>query len=229
MSPRSRFTRARGEGFLWSITLREAIALALIADLIVLAKWVTRIPIHVPGRSGLVWIALLVIGRGLVPKRGAGLIIGLIAGMLATLMALGSEGPFVWTKYAAAGLVIDVMAVLAREDLTRYAVAAIAGAAAHLAKLVAMVLAGLLMQLPLATLAAGLAVSALTHLGFGIVGGLLGALALRQLARVPGLGQRASMAREAADRGRRERPRPVKEGETEVRPSAAVRDPGAQP
>jgi|GEM_PF-276375 len=185
MSRRSSSSDRPGEGFIWSLTLREAIALVLVADLMILGKMLVRIPIHVPGHSGIVWVALMLIGWGLVPKRGAGLLMGLIAGVLATLFGMGSQGILVVVRYAAAGLVLDVMATAFRGNLQNIGVAAIVGACVHLAKLTSMLLVGVIMQLPMTFLAAGLGFSATTHVVFGAIGGVLAALVLRQLRHVP--------------------------------------------
>lgn len=48
-----------------------------------------------------------------------------------------------------------------------------------------------MLRLPLAIIALGLGWSATTHVVFGVAGGLLGALALRELRRVPALDARA--------------------------------------
>jgi hypothetical protein len=72
-------------------------------------------------------------------------------------------------------------------DLTKPWAAALVGAAAHLAKLVTMTVVGLLLGLPVTVMAVGLGLTATTHVVFGVVGGLLGALVLRELRRVPGL------------------------------------------
>jgi hypothetical protein len=182
-------TAPRGDapGFLWSFTLRDLILLALIAALVALGRSLLRLPIHVPGHSGVVWIALLVIGRGMVKKNGAGFLIGLTAGFLVTLLAPGKESVLEWTKYASAGLVLDVTTWTLGGDLRRWWAAALSGAAAHLAKLVTMTLVGLLLRVPTTILVMGLALTATTHVAFGALGGLLGALVLRELDRVPGL------------------------------------------
>jgi hypothetical protein len=50
-----------------------------------------------------------------------------------------------------------------------------------------MTVVGLLLGLPATVMAVGLGLAATTHAVFGAVGGLLGALVLRELRRVPGL------------------------------------------
>ncbi len=180
--------RSSGPRVVWSLTLRDIVLLALVAALITVGTVLVHIPLHVPGKSGIVWIALMVVGRGLVRKPGAGLLVGVVAGVLVTLAGLGSESIFTWTKFASAGLTLDVATWALGGDLTRLWAAALAGAAAHLAKLVAMTVAGLLLGLPLTVVAVGLGLTATTHVLFGAVGGALGAVVLHRLEGVPGLG-----------------------------------------
>lgn len=184
--------RGARAAYVGSLTLRDLILLALIAALCMLAKQVLRIPIHIPGHSGVLWVALFVVARGLVDKRGAGLLLGIVTGLLAMFMGFGAnQGPFEWTKWVAAGTTLDVMAAVLPGDLRSPLKAALVGAAVHLAKLTAMVLVSLMLRLPLAIIALGLGGSATTHVVFGVVGGLLGALALRELRKVPALDARA--------------------------------------
>lgn len=194
MSSPSVSTEARGAraASFGSLTLRDLILLALIAALCMLAKQVLRIPIHIPGHSGVLWVALFVVARGLVDKRGAGLLLGIVTGLLAMFMGFGAnQGPFEWTKWVAAGATLDVMAAVLPGELRSPLKAALVGAAVHLAKLTAMVLVSLMLRLPLAIIALGLGWSATTHVVFGVVGGLLGALALRELRKVPALDAQA--------------------------------------
>jgi len=177
---------------LWSFTLRDLALMSLVAALVAVGTILVHIPMHVPGKSGLVWIALLVVGRGLVDKRGAGLLMGIVAGVLVTFAGLGSESLLTWTKFAAAGLALDGATWAVGGDLTRLWAAALAGAAAHLAKLVAMTLVGLLLGLPLTVVAVGLGLTATTHALFGAIGGVLGALVLRALKKVPEIAGRSS-------------------------------------
>ncbi len=60
----------------------------------------------------------------------------------------------------------------------------------HLGKLAALTLAGLILRVPVALLLLGLGWSATTHVLFGVLGGLLGALALRELRKIPFLERR---------------------------------------
>jgi hypothetical protein len=183
MSSRSPF--ADRTTYLWSLTLRDLLLLVLVADLAMLAKAFLRTPIHVPGHSGLLWISLLVVGRGLVDKPGAGLVLGGVAGAVATFLGMGRAGPFEWTKYFVAGVLLEIMVLVLPGPLTALWKAALVGAVAHLGKLAAMLLVSLALQLPAGFIVLGLGVSTTTHVAFGALGGVIGALLLRELRRVP--------------------------------------------
>lgn len=179
------------QAYVWSLTLRDLLLIALVAALCMLAKQLLRVPINVPGHSGVLWVALFVICRGLVDKRGTGLLLGLVAGLLAQFAGFGHQGPFEWTKWLAAGAILELLTLVVPGDLRGWGKAALVGAGLHLGKLAALTVAGLILRVPLALLLLGLGWSATTHVLFGVFGGLLGALALRQLRRVPFLDAQA--------------------------------------
>jgi hypothetical protein len=181
----SRSPSARRTTYLWSLTLRDLLLLVLVADLAMLAKAFLRTPIHVPGHSGLLWVSLFIVGRGLVDKPGAGLVLGGVAGVVATFLGMGKSGPFEWTKYAAAGALLELLVLFLPGPLTSVWKAAIVGAVAHLGKLAAMLIVALALQLPAGFIVLGLALSATTHVLFGALGGVVGALLLRELRRIP--------------------------------------------
>ena len=177
--------------YIWSLTLRDLLLIAMIAALSMLVKLVLRIPLHVPGHSGVLWVALFVICRGLVDKRGAGILLGFVSGVLAQFMGFGDVGPLEWTKWLAAGIVLELLTVAIPGDLRSFPKAIVVGAALHLGKLAALTLAGVLLQVPFALLFLGLGYSATTHVLFGALGGFLGALGLRELRRIPFLDAQA--------------------------------------
>ena len=156
-----------------------------------LAKQLLRIPVHVPGHSGVLWVALFVICRGLVDKRGTGVLLGVVAGLLAQFMGFGDVGPLEWTKWLAAGIVLEVLTIVIPGDLRSFPKATVVGAALHLGKLAALTLAGVILQVPFALLFLGLGYSATTHVLFGALGGVLGALGLRELRKIPVLDAQA--------------------------------------
>jgi hypothetical protein len=183
MSPSS--VSGSGTRYVWSLTLRDLLVLVFAADLVVLGKGLMRVPLHVPGHSGLLIVCLFVVARGLVDKNGAGTIMGIVAGFLATVFGYGHDGLLEWTKYASMGVALDAATFLVGGRLTNLGVGLVVGALANLAKLGSMILVGVILGLPLTFLALGLGIAALSHAVFGALGGLLAAVLLRQLRRVP--------------------------------------------
>ncbi len=165
-------------------TTQDLVVLALLAALIALSKAVLRVPIHVPGHTGITWMAILVVGRALVRKRWAGTILGLVSGILAVAVVGGREGLLLWLKYLTPGMVMDLAALLSAERLSNPVVGAIAGAVANTAKLVTSLIVSLALGIPTGYLALGLGLSATTHIVFGALGGWLGSTVFRLLQRV---------------------------------------------
>ncbi|MDY0087915.1 MAG: cobalt ABC transporter permease [Coriobacteriia bacterium] len=167
----------------WGLSLRSRIVIALIAAMIVTAKFYLRIPLHVPGHSGIFWMALLLIGVGIVHRPGAGTLIGFLSGLLAIAVLPGREGILIGLKYFAPGLVMDVMWITFAGRFDKAAVAMLAGAAANIAKLSTSYVIGLLAGIPHGYLALGLGVAATSHLVFGALGGWVGSIVVRRLDR----------------------------------------------
>lgn len=163
--------------------LRELVLLSLVAGLLVLSKALFRISIHVPGHTGIFWMALLVIARGIVRRNGAGTLVGVVSGLLAVMLVPGQEGIFTWVKYAAPGIALDLLVIVLPGGLYRPVQAAVMGAFGNLAKLAAGYLLAIALGLPSAFIAAGLGIAAVSHAAFGAAGGALGALLLQRLYR----------------------------------------------
>ncbi len=161
--------------------VREIVLLALLAALIVVTKMVLRMPIRVPGHSGVLWMAALVIGRGLVRRPWAGTVLGFVSGVLAVLFVGGAEGPLLWVKYLAPGVVLDGVDLLIPGGLHDRFIATLAGGIANCAKLLSATVIALLMGLDAGFLVVGLGASALSHAFFGAIGGWLGSFLLKRL------------------------------------------------
>ena len=59
----------------------QLILLALLAALIVVAKIALRLPLQMPGHSGIFWMAIVIVAAGVVPRRGAASLVGLTSGL----------------------------------------------------------------------------------------------------------------------------------------------------
>jgi hypothetical protein len=163
------------------LTTRELAILALFAALVALSKAFLRMPLHVPGHSGITWMAILLVSRALVRRPGAGTLVGLVSGLLAVMIVGGREGLLVWVKYLAPGMVMDIGALLSGERLDRPLVAMTVAAAANAAKLTSSLIVSLVLGIPAGYIALGLGLAATTHVVFGAIGGWLGAFVVRTL------------------------------------------------
>lgn len=161
----------------------ELLVLAMLAALIVASNVALRLPIRMPGHSGLAWMALLVTGRSIVPRPGAAVILGLLSGAVAVFLGVGDKGALdTFVSYTAAGVGVELVALLL--PVPGHPVAgALAGAAGNLTKLGAKTLLELWIGIPTGIVLLGRAFPALTHLVFGLAGGYLGYLVVAALRR----------------------------------------------
>lgn len=161
----------------------ELVLLALLAALIVVAKVALRLPLQLPGHSGVFWMAIVIAAAGIVPKRGAASLVGLSSGILASFLGLGDFGALdTLLSYTAVGLGTDVALALLR-DPENLVVATLAGTLGHFAKFLVKYALGSVAGVPVGFIALGLLRSVLGYVVFGALGGLLGGLTLRALRR----------------------------------------------
>lgn len=161
----------------------QLLLLGMLAALVVVANVALRFPIRMPGHSGVVWMALLVVARAVVPKHGAATVAAGLSGILAALMGIGDKGALdTLLSYAAAGVGVDlVMAVAGSPE--RPSACVVAAAAGNVAKLGVKVLLELWIGIPTGFVLLGRLYPAATHVLFGAAGGCLGFLVVRALRR----------------------------------------------
>jgi hypothetical protein len=157
------------------------ILLALMATLVVVSKIALRLPLRLPGHSGIFWMAIVIVGAGIVPKRGATSLIGITSGILAGFLGLGDFGALnTFLSYASIGIITD-LALIILGNPANIMVSLIAAPIGHLAKFLVKWLFGIITGAPIGFVAAGLAWSAVGYVVWGALGGLLGALTLKAL------------------------------------------------
>jgi hypothetical protein len=162
----------------------QLILLALFSALVVVAKIALRTPLQLPGHSGIFWMAIVVIGTKVVPKTGAGTIIGITSGLLASFLGLGDFGPLdTFLSYAAIGIVADLILLLLGGNSENLVIAILVGIFGHMGKFLVKWLFGLVSGAPLGFVALGLLRSVIGYIVFGAIGGFLGWLTLKALRR----------------------------------------------
>jgi hypothetical protein len=115
----------------------------------------------------------MILGRMLVPRLGAGSLIGVSAAVLG--IPLGLNHPFAYTLglYGGCGLALDLVARIPGFDQRRLVCAVIAGSVAHLVKFSFIILSAVLSPVTRHFLLWGVVKSAVLHLVFGVLAGLL--------------------------------------------------------
>lgn len=159
----------------------QLILLALFAALVVVAKIALRTPIQMPGHSGIFWMAIIIVGAGVVPKFGAASIVGLTSGVLAGFLGMGDFGALnTFLSYTAVGVGTDLALLLLR-DPENVIAAALSASLGHTGKFLVKWVLSAMTGAPAGFVALGLARALIGYVVFGAVGGLLGALTLRGL------------------------------------------------
>ena len=157
--------------------------LALFAALIVVAKIALHLPLQLSGHSGIFWMAIIIVAARVVPKRGAASLVGLTSGIMAAFLGLGDLGALnTLISYAMAGVGADLALLLLR-DPENIACAVLAAMFGHLCKFMVKWIFSMMAGAPVGFVALGMAKALFGYLLFGALGGLLGALTLRALAK----------------------------------------------
>lgn len=167
--------------YLFRLSLADILRSTMFGTIIVLIKDITRMPLSLPGHTSIFWMGILVLGKGLIPKFGTGLIMGIVSGILAVLLGLGKEGVFIFFKYFAPGLLIDFLAVMFNNKLDRPTVGIICGILTSLSKMAVNFALGVLLKLPLVFLTIGLGFTSLSHVIFGAAGGFIATILIKRL------------------------------------------------
>lgn len=170
-----------GERFFRSFTLREALVLAFCATFIILARATFRLHLNITGHAMFFTMFFLVLGRGVVPKKGAALMVAVLAGVAASLLGLGKGGPLVMLRFLLPALVVEVLAWLyprlSQQVWSGGLAGALGGTTRGLLTMAADLVAGMSLSLAWAH---GLANGGMNLL-FGALGGALAPLVARRL------------------------------------------------
>jgi len=160
--------------YLWGLSLRDAVILALIAAATSGAKLILKFPLRVPGHFNLVWMSFLILGCALVPRRGAGTVLGVLTGVLAFLFGFGHEGLLGFLKWLSVGLSLEAFQALIPAFSQRWYAAAGAGGVAAVVKTVLSLALFVVFGFTGKAVEAAGAVAVALNFAFGAAGGLLG-------------------------------------------------------
>jgi hypothetical protein len=162
----------------------QLILLALFSALVVVAKIALRTPLQLPGHSGIFWMAIIIVGAKVVPRRGSASLIGVTSGLMAGFLGLGDLGALnTFLSYTMVGVAADLILWLLGGDSENLVTSILVGIFGHLGKFFVKWSFGVLSGAPLGFVALGLLRSIISYIIFGAIGGFLGWLTLRALRR----------------------------------------------
>jgi hypothetical protein len=168
----------------WSLTWLEALLLIGGGVMAVVLHRVTDLSLGLPGHHGIEWMAIMILGRASSRFRGAGTLTSIGASFASVLPFLHGDNPLTWIYYLLPGPVMD----LAFRYLPRYAnklwFLALLGGFAHMTKPVGQLTVNLLTGWPIGSFRFGVVYPFASHILYGTIGGLLGALILYGIRRV---------------------------------------------
>jgi hypothetical protein len=159
--------------YIWGLSLRDAVILAIIAAATAAAKLALRIPLGIPGHFSIIWMFFLVFGCALVPKRGAGTILGILTGLLAMVMGFGHEGFIVFFKWLIVGLSLEIFGLVKKDFAHNPVTATSAGGVAAIVKTVFGLALFSLLGISGKAIETVSAIAVLLNFIFGAAGGLI--------------------------------------------------------
>lgn len=170
-------------------SLNEIALMSICGAMIFVMKIVFKVPVHIPGHTGIFWVIPMIVGIAIVRKPGTGTYIGLISGLLGSFFGLGAFHVFDIFSYLTIGVVADICGVLFSYRFDSLAVGIITGAVSNVIKMVIHYSVEILLGLPQYFIILGIGVSSVTYLVFGGLGGLISVFIVRRLTRAGVIGE----------------------------------------
>lgn len=168
----------------WAQTWWEALLLLGTGASAVLLHRVFDGSFGLPGHHGIEWMALLIMGRAFSRFRGAGSIAGLGASLATAVPFLHTNNPFTWLFYLLPGPLMDI----AFHYFPRYAnklwFLMALGGLAHVTKPVGQLIINAFFGWPFGSFRFGVVYPIASHLLYGLIGGLIGALLVVGIRRI---------------------------------------------
>jgi len=129
-----------------------------------------------PGHHGIEWMALMILGRASSRFRGAGTLTGIGASFASTTPLLHGENPFTWLFYLLPGPVMDFAFHYLPRFANKFWFLVLLSGLAHATKPIGQLTINLITGWPFGSFRFGVLYPFASHLLFGMIGGLLGAL-----------------------------------------------------
>jgi hypothetical protein len=160
----------------WSLSWIEALLLMGGGVMAVALHRALDTSLGLPGHHGIEWMAILIIGRASSRYRGAGTLTSIGAAFASVLPFLSGENPFTWIYYLLPGPVMDLAFYYLPSYSNKLLFMILLGGFAHVTKPIGQLSVNLLTGWPVGSFRFGVTYPFASHLLFGMIGGLLGAL-----------------------------------------------------
>jgi hypothetical protein len=160
----------------WSLSWIEALLLIGGGVMAVVLHRALDTSLGLPGHHGIEWMAILIIGRASSRYRGAGTLTSIGASFASVLPFLSGGNPFTWIYYLLPGLVMDLAYYYFPRYSNKLFFMVLLGGFAHVTKPIGQLSVNLLTGWPVGSFRFGVVYPFASHLLFGMIGGLLGAL-----------------------------------------------------
>ena len=160
----------------WTLKWWEALLLFGGGALAVVLHRAFDVSLGLPGHHGIEWMALMIIGRASSRFRGAGSITSIGASFASMMPLLHSDNPYTWLFYLLPGPVMDVAFRYFPMLANKIWFMVLLGGLAHATKPIGQLITNLLTGWPFGSFRYGVAYPFASHLLFGMIGGLVGAL-----------------------------------------------------
>jgi len=162
-------------------TLQEAICLGFCASLIVITRGVLRLHLNVPGHAMFFTMFFLILARGCVPRLGAATLVGLVAGLLCTLLGMGKGGPLIILKFVIPGLIVDAGGIIYSGFPGSYMACALIGAIASASRFLTIIVVEWVIGMDWSLILQHAALSSSFGVLFGAAGSMMAPLVIRRL------------------------------------------------
>ncbi|ADN35979.1 conserved hypothetical protein [Methanolacinia petrolearia DSM 11571] len=164
-------------------TLNEIALMSLLGGLVFVMLMALRMPLHIPGHTGIFMVIPVIIGVAIIQKPGSGTYIGLVAGVLLSFFGVSALHVFDVFQYTALGMVTDIIGYSFRYRMDLTPVSVLAGIAGNLAKMLVNFAVNLAIGIPLVVVIIEAGISSVSHTIFGALGGLISAYLIARLIR----------------------------------------------
>lgn len=160
----------------WALKWWEALLLFGGGVLAVLLHRTYDLSLGLPGHHGMEWMAILILGRATSRFRGAGTLTSMGASLASAMPFLSGDNPYTWIFYLLPGPLMDFAFQYFPEYASKMWFLILLGGLAHVTKPIGQLIFNLATGWPFGSFRYGVVYPFASHLFFGMIGGLLGAL-----------------------------------------------------